>query len=376
MLKEIYINNVSSINECAIDFYKGKYEFKEDMIYKNKIVNPIALYGSNASGKSNLLNSLKDLLMIMISDVNKISLFIPHFLNFNKNELSSIKLIFELNKKDYVYFIKTEFFKSMAIKEEYLHIMKKNNKEEVILSRHSLNYKIANDHRNYKLGGKTFSALRKIANEVSNNDDEIKTDIANAYNYLSSMVFIDANGDVISKYSLQKTIDEIILENSMKVQKILRGYHDFPIYKYIKKNAPTKLEDYNYGISLECEDTLITLPKALMSKGMLSQSTLLSILLTMDSGSLFIIDELDRSLHPLIVKQFINEVQKKDIQIIFSSHNTNLLQNLRPDQIFFAKWKKGSSNYYRLSNIYENIREVNNIEKMYLSGSFDDILNI
>ena len=45
---------------------------------------------------------------------------------------------------------------------------------------------------------------------------------------------------------------------------------------------------------------------------------------------------------------------------------------MRPDQVYFAKWAKGFSNYYRLSKIYPNIREINNIEKMYLSSTFDE----
>ena len=45
---------------------------------------------------------------------------------------------------------------------------------------------------------------------------------------------------------------------------------------------------------------------------------------------------------------------------------------LRPDQIFFANWRNGFSNYKKLSDIYPNIREVNNIEKMYLSNVFDE----
>ena len=54
---------------------------------------------------------------------------------------------------------------------------------------------------------------------------------------------------------------------------------------------------------------------------------------------------------------------------------TNILQYLRPDQIYFAKWNKGYSKLLRLSNIYPNIREVNNIEKMYLASVFDDAIN-
>ena len=119
------------------------------------------------------------------------------------------------------------------------------------------------------------------------------------------------------------------------------------------------------------KDELI-IPKILMSSKMIGQSQLLTLLLLMNEDNLLVVDELDRSLDPLVVKEFIKETMNRKVQVIFSSHNTHFLQYLRPDQIFFAKWKNNTSKFNRLSDINENIREVNNIEKMYLSGLFND----
>ncbi|HRS31171.1 MAG TPA: AAA family ATPase [Bacilli bacterium] len=124
----------------------------------------------------------------------------------------------------------------------------------------------------------------------------------------------------------------------------------------------------DYG---EKKDELI-IPKILMSSKMIGQSQLLTLLLLMNEDNLLVVDELDRSLHPLVVKEFIKETMNRKVQVIFSSHNTHFLQYLRPDQIFFAKWKNNTSKFNRLSDINENIREVNNIEKIYLSGLFND----
>ena len=92
------------------------------------------------------------------------------------------------------------------------------------------------------------------------------------------------------------------------------------------------------------------------------------------NGVLFI-DEVDLALHPSAIKAFLKVIQSRKIQVVFTLHNTYALQMLRPDQVYFAKWFKGFSNYYRLSKIYPNIREVNNIEKMYLSSIFDGVIN-
>ena len=109
-----------------------------------------------------------------------------------------------------------------------------------------------------------------------------------------------------------------------------------------------------------------------MSDGMFNNSFFLSTIINLPKNSVFIIDEIENALHPLTIMDFINIAKEKNIQLIFSSHNTYILQKLRPDQVFFANWSEGFSTYKKLSDIYPNIREVNNIEKMYLSSLFDE----
>ena len=105
---------------------------------------------------------------------------------------------------------------------------------------------------------------------------------------------------------------------------------------------------------------------------MKNQNVILSTLLSLPENGIMVIDEIEDALHPLTIMDFLNVVRERKIQLIFSSHNTYILQKLRPDQIFFANWKNGVSNYKRLSDIYPNIREINNIEKMYLSNMFEE----
>ena len=52
MITGIEIKNFRSIGYAKIDFDKAKYKYLEENIFKDKIVNPIAFYGTNGSGKS------------------------------------------------------------------------------------------------------------------------------------------------------------------------------------------------------------------------------------------------------------------------------------------------------------------------------------
>ncbi|HIU44681.1 MAG TPA: AAA family ATPase, partial [Candidatus Enteromonas pullicola] len=64
MLEKIIIKNVNSIDVCELDFTKGNYRYLEENV-KGDIVNPIAIYGHNGSGKSSILNAMAHFIGMM-----------------------------------------------------------------------------------------------------------------------------------------------------------------------------------------------------------------------------------------------------------------------------------------------------------------------
>lgn len=94
------------------------------------------------------------------------------------------------------------------------------------------------------------------------------------------------------------------------------------------------------------------------------------------SDKVYVVDELDRKLHPLLSYQIIDYVlnspaSKKNSQLIFTTHNTHLLDLslLRRDEVWFVeKRPTGGSELYSLVNL--RVRPDLNIEKGYLSGRF------
>jgi hypothetical protein len=97
------------------------------------------------------------------------------------------------------------------------------------------------------------------------------------------------------------------------------------------------------------------------------------------SEKVYIIDELDRSLHALLPKLFVetylNSVSKKHrSQLIFTTHDTHLLDLnlLRQDEIWFLeKNEYGASHLYSLVNL--KMSPDLNIQKGYLQGRFGGI---
>lgn len=106
---------------------------------------------------------------------------------------------------------------------------------------------------------------------------------------------------------------------------------------------------------------------------------LLDILL---KGQVLIFDELETSLHPLLARKIIElftdkKYNKKGAQLLFSTHDTNLLDLdfLRRDQIWITE-KGRETNYSTklvcLSQI-KGIRKDENIQKGFLQGKYTKI---
>ena len=97
------------------------------------------------------------------------------------------------------------------------------------------------------------------------------------------------------------------------------------------------------------------------------------------SEKVYIIDELDRSLHPLLSKLFLEAYLKGSAnqhrsQLVFTTHDTHLLdlKLLRQDEIWFLeKNEQGASHLYSLVNLKMNSDL--NIQNGYLQGRFGGI---
>ncbi len=92
-------------------------------------------------------------------------------------------------------------------------------------------------------------------------------------------------------------------------------------------------------------------------------------------GSVYVIDEIDRSLHPMLVRNFLEFFLKsadgRPGQLIMTTHESNLLDQelLRRDEIWFAeKDKGGATHLYSLMDF--KVRNDLEIRKHYLQGRF------
>lgn len=98
---------------------------------------------------------------------------------------------------------------------------------------------------------------------------------------------------------------------------------------------------------------------------------------TLENGKILFIDEIDASLHPLLCQYLITifnsrEKNKNNAQLIFTTHDISLLKEdlLRRDQIYFTdKSKHGATELFSLANISE--RKGVDFAKRYLEGRYN-----
>lgn len=91
----------------------------------------------------------------------------------------------------------------------------------------------------------------------------------------------------------------------------------------------------------------------------------------------FIIDEIERSIHPLLIKELVQKFsldESSQGQMIFTTHESNLLNQdfFRLDEIWFTeKNREGSTDLYSLNDFKEH--KTIDIKKGYLNGRYGSI---
>jgi predicted ATPase len=108
------------------------------------------------------------------------------------------------------------------------------------------------------------------------------------------------------------------------------------------------------------------------------------ILRTLKTGGVFVIDELECSLHPLLIRELVllfkkRRLNPKGAQLIFTTHNTDILDDsiLRISEISLVRKTAANGTLVRrladARNAGEDIRNVTNFRKQYLAGFYSAV---
>ena len=160
--------------------------------------------------------------------------------------------------------------------------------------------------------------------------------------------------DLLSKRMERSDSGEIIQ------RQLIDQVHGLKRLSFVHSGEEGNTAEFSYGMQSKGTQTLISL--------------LVPALNALSSGSLFVIDELDTSLHPDLARAFVSLFKRKDsnpfgAQLVFSTHDVALLSDklLSPDEIWTVD--KGSDGVSVITPLTEyKLRSRDDIERVYRQG--------
>lgn len=201
-------------------------------------------------------------------------------------------------------------------------------------------------------------------------------------------------GDEITNLFLSRTLPKGFVEDEKVREDVLKYFASFDkqITGFKVEEVPAKEDQKEKAYTIDALHRMIDseddaeLPLHQESAGTLKMFAMYPVLHeVLEKGGVLCIDELNSRLHPLLVRNFIltflnPEINKNHAQLIFTTHDTWQLSNqlLRRDEIWFTeKDENGLSNLYSLADFVDEdgtrIRKDENYEKNYLLGKYGAI---
>lgn len=420
----------------------GKVRNKKEHLYDNgkiKLLKFAAVYGANAAGKSNLVKALEFMKRtVLVGLPEGYSDRYCKADDKNKDKESYFEVEIMLGEKYYAYGFEVILNQGKFVS-EWLVELSVDNKEKIIFTRDITKgtYKFGDEVKENGL----IDKLNVYAEDVQEDSSVLLLFIMNKnkktlyqqyekasvfqdvymwlrkgldinypdrpisdYSYMAKTENVEEVCRIISAFGtgitgfrmvevpiekvlahLPKSIREKLVENIEKkstdiknnekleeIGIIMRSNRDFFILSIDKdENIICKTIKFSHGK----DNILFNLSEE--SDGTVRILDLLEVLLS-GEGKTYVIDELDRCLHPSLTYKFVDTflqlAAQKNIQLIVTTHESRLLDFdlLRRDEVWFVNKKKsGESDIYSLEEY--NARFDQKIDKAYLEGRYGGV---
>ena len=367
MLKKFEVQNYMGFKDNFVfDLTTNKkYVYNAEMIEKG-IIKKALIFGSNSSGKSNLCSALMD---ITFHIVDKAKIVIPPntYLNANNNTPYAIfKYHFQFGKKRVIYEYAKESCMELCYEKLYI------NDEQVI----EYNY-FDNTHNFIKLPGtenlnkiQLQRQLSMIKYIYSNTIQDNKSDIKQLVEFVNGMLYFKSllDGNRYMGYRLgSDDLSSLILGKNklLDFQNFLKdmglNYNLVPIRNIA--GFPEIGVRFSSGKIVEFSQVI--------SSGTKTLWLFYCWLLEFDKLKFLIIDEFDAYYHYDLSFKILKLVNSyENLQSVLTTHTTFLMRKevTRPDCCFIINNSSKISPICKLTK--KEIRDSNNIEKMYRDGEF------
>ena len=402
MVLEIRISNFFSIkDEIVLDFRAANIKsanakaLQDNIFEENKtdVLKTIAIYGANASGKSNIIKAIRFCHAMVfeshIHNENTVYNFQPFKFDGYEKKISKYFIRFVSNGVEYEYAFSLTRLKIVTESLYYYpkgRITKIFTRDEQLGKTKKEKYSFGDLIKRPMDVAENTSVKTLYISRASQMDREIGKEI---FNYFHNQFILDYVGfgasaiETLSNQNKQQLIEAIkiadsdIVDVSIKVLK-KAGKH----YKADSKTMTLTVEDVvqDYLQIKTYHKSSPSIAFDFLTEE--SQGTIklffimLTILDVVKKNKVLLIDEIEDSLHPKIIEYLFNIFRTGEkAQLLCTTHNTRFLdlKKVRKDQIYFANKKSnGSTDLYSLYD-YSDFRDTMDLEKAYLQGRFDAV---
>ena len=401
MLIRFSFKNFKSFkNENCLDMEATSLKEHEYNVVKTEHINLLkvaAIYGANASGKTNVLQAFDYMKKrILVSDDSRKNSHIDkdnvYSFMINNEPISLEVEILAKNNKIYKYGF--DVLKD-SIVSEWLYI-KKINKFYSIFEREKNNVTMKS---NNKISVLANIDERTLFLNIYSKIDKDNEDFNNVYDWFVNANYLDLGNPRFEDF-INTRISLKILSDEKYKKELLRFIKTFDSGIEGIKTTPNSLEEVqnnNRVVKVELihrreNNELKALPLELESNGTRKMFHLFDFFMdALKNGMVLFIDELDAKLHPLLTRYIINlfhnsETNRGNGQLIYSTHDTVNLnkETFRRDEIWFTeKNRDGVSELYALSDYIldddrdeksgKKVRNDATYNKDYLTGRYGAI---
>ncbi len=416
MLIEFTVGNFRSFKErVTLSMVAAKLKSLDPQLDSNNtykvdadltLLTSAAIYGANASGKSNLIKALRFMRRFVLtsskeSQADEPIPTIPYQLDEKTERAPSFfEIVFYLEGVPYRYGFEVTTEK---VETEWL-FYSPNKKEAKLFIREGSDILISRAIR----GGQAIKSLTRpnalflsVAAQLNNEIAKRVLGWFRSINVISGLDDREYGGFTARMFtedeSYRTGIVELIQESDVGINDIVvekTKIHEAGVFP---KDMPQELRNFLLKQMKE-ESELITfrsLHRKYCDEGVVNQVSFdineesegtqklffLSgpVIDTLREGKVLVIDEIEARLHTLLTRKLIGlfnskETNPKNAQLIFATHDTNLLSNklFRRDQIWFVeKDGEGASHLYSLAEL--KVRNDASFESDYLQGKYGAI---
>ena len=385
MIVQFSMKNVLSFKEetvldmSAITAYKEHSYNLMSSGNGDKLLRVAAIYGANASGKSNLYLAMQMFQEIVMSSMNTVGeiedrvlerCYVP-FAFEEETGCSEFQIVLSDDEAEYKYGFE---YDSERINGEWLY------KRDFNTNR--LSTYIERDTQDITIGASIRRECDKYKEQIPAESLALtffsrltlKTQIfRKIFEEIRGMMIVDT-GFYENRRVIERFLPDIIDDDKKDLLRFLTAI-DSGIKDITYETVDKRIVFYTYHIGKDMKNHSISLYNE-------SQGTLKSIIIYIFASAVIarngvmIVDELNVKLHPLLLKFIVDLFYNQDSksQLIYTTHDTTLLDKkfFRRDQIWFVQ--KDDYGYSTLSALSDfKVRSDASFEKDYLSGVYGGI---